>query len=49
MLFIFSINMLSHLLNNNHTILLLGEDHLIPGGGMVFCEKKFVQQKMENK
>ena len=42
--------MLSHLLDNNHTILLLGEDHLIPGGGgMVFCEKKFVQQKMENK
>ena len=41
--------MLSHLLNNNHTILLLGADHLIPGGGYGFCEKKFVQQKMENK
>ena len=25
--------MLSHRLNNNHTILLLGADHLLPGGG----------------
>ena len=42
--------MLSHLLNNNHTILLLGADHLIPGGGVwFFVKKKFVQQKMENK
>ena len=41
--------MLSHLLNNNHTILLLGADQLIPGGGYGFWEKKFVQQKMENK
>ena len=37
--------MLSHLLNNNHTILLLGADHLIPGGGMVFCEKKVCSAK----
>ena len=37
--------MLSHLLNNNHTILLLGADHLIPGGGMVFVKKSLFSKK----
>ena len=37
--------MLSHLLNNNHTILLLGEDHLIPGGGVWFFVKKSLFNK----
>ena len=35
---------------NLHFIKFLGADHMIPeGGAMVFCKKKFVQQKMKNK
>ena len=37
--------MLSHLLNNNHTILLFGSDHLIPGGGYGFVKKSLFSKK----